>query len=118
MSLVASANGGGRPLSFFLIAVSCSGGALHAASLLRPASLVARAAFGIVDLTFHWRRLRGRGARLIHRGQALLDEFLDVAQERPLRGIAERNRDTSGARTRRTADTVHIAFGNVRQLEI
>src|SRR6185437_992013 len=118
MSLVASANGGGRPRSFFLIAVSCSGGALRTSGIVGAAPLVARAPFGIVDLALGWRGFRCGGARIVHCDQSLLDEFFDVAQERPIRRIAERDRDAACAGTRGAADAVNIAFGHVRQLEI
>src|SRR5258705_3125178 len=41
------------------------------------------------------------------------DELLDVAQERPLLGLAKRDRDSFRAGTRGAADAMHVALRNV-----
>src|SRR3954447_13756964 len=46
------------------------------------------------------------------------DQLLDVAQERPLLGVAERDRDAGGAGASRAADAVHVALRNIRQVVI
>src|SRR4051794_908670 len=46
------------------------------------------------------------------------DELLDVAQERPLLGIAERDRDPLGAGARGAADAMHVTLWNVGKVVV
>src|ERR1700730_1303846 len=46
------------------------------------------------------------------------DEFFDVAQERHLFAVAQRDRDAGGAGARGTADAVHIGLRYVRQVVV
>jgi len=46
------------------------------------------------------------------------NKLLDIAQEGHLLAFAQRDRDTFRASARRTADTMHIGFRHVRQIEI
>src|SRR5207245_2782592 len=46
------------------------------------------------------------------------NQLLDVAQERPLLAVAERDRDARGAGARGAADAVHVAFRDVGQIVI
>ncbi len=46
------------------------------------------------------------------------DQFLDIAQERRLFGVTQRNRHAGGSSSRRSADPVHICFRHVRQIVI
>ena len=48
----------------------------------------------------------------------LANELLDIAQQRCLFGVAQRNRYSIGSRPRRAADAVHVSLGDVRQIEI
>ena len=68
-------------------------------------------------------RLRRAAARPRLRGAAgggnrHPDQLLDVAQERQLVVRAERDRDAVGAGARGAADAVHVAFRDVRQVEV
>jgi len=53
-----------------------------------------------------------------HRAKRASRQLLDVAQIGPLLIAAERDRDPRGAGPRGSADTMHVIFGYVRQLEI
>ena len=46
------------------------------------------------------------------------EQFLDIAEIRPLLMIAERDGDALGARPRGAADAVDVAFRHVRQIEV
>ena len=63
---------------------------------------------------------RGRrsiAASAVHRNSHA-NKLLDVAQERHLFAVAQRNRDAVGARAGSAADPVHVGFRHVRQIEI
>ena len=63
-------------------------------------------------------RLRAPVAAAVGRRNRYPDQLLDVAQERALLGIAERDRDPVGAGAGGAADAVDVAFRNVRQVEV
>src|SRR6516165_8503169 len=46
------------------------------------------------------------------------NKLLDIAQEGHLLTVAQRDRGTFSTRARRTADTVHVGFRHIRQIEI
>src|SRR5262249_36024163 len=57
------------------------------------------------------------GAPVTHRNSDA-NKPLDIAQEADLLTVAQRDRDTFSTRARRTADTMHVGFRHVRQIEI
>ena len=59
----------------------------------------------------------GRGAA-VGEGQRLAGQFFDLAQERPLAVVAERNRAAGEARAGRAPDAVDISLRHVRQLVV
>src|SRR5262245_44348429 len=46
------------------------------------------------------------------------NQLLDIAQQRALLAVTERDRDPIGAGARGAADAVHVAFGHVREVVI
>src|ERR1700761_1285306 len=65
------------------------------------------------------RRFRAvRVAAPIGHRQRYADEPLDVAQERRLLAVAQRNRDALGAGARGPADAVHVSLRDIWQIEI
>ena len=54
----------------------------------------------------------------VHIGKLQAGQLLDVAQQRPLGAVAERNRDARGAGPRGAADPVNIGFRHFGKLEI
>src|ERR1017187_5412736 len=62
---------------------------------------------------------RGRGAGVAAAdGEALPNEAVDVGQERPLLAVAERDRLARCAGAAGSADPVHVALGDVGQVEV
>src|SRR3974390_2052501 len=57
------------------------------------------------------------GTSVAHRNSHAY-KLLDMAQERHLLAVAQRDRNTFRASARRTADTMHIGFRHVRQIKI
>ncbi len=65
------------------------------------------------------RFVAGAGGRAaVGEGQRLAGQFLDLAQNRPLAVVAERNGEAGLACARRAADAVHIGLRHVRQLVV
>src|SRR3954454_2859526 len=64
------------------------------------------------------RQRRGTVAAPIGSRDRDTDQLLDIAQERPLLGVAERDRDAGGAGASGAADAMHVAFRNVRQVVV
>src|SRR6516165_5074625 len=57
------------------------------------------------------------GTSVAHRNSHA-NKLLDIAQEGHLLAVAQRDRNTFRASARRTADTMHVGFRHVRQIEI
>src|SRR6516225_9757938 len=57
------------------------------------------------------------GTSVAHRNSHA-NKLLDIAQEGHLLAVAQRDRNTFRACARRTADTMHVGFRHVRQIEI
>src|SRR5215471_7401589 len=57
------------------------------------------------------------GTSVAHRNSHA-NKLLDIAQKGHLLAVAQRDRNTFRASARRTADTMHIGFRHVRQIEI
>ena len=63
-------------------------------------------------------RVRPRRGPAVRRRDRHADELLDIAQERCLLGIAERDGDAVRPGPRRAADAVHIGFRHVRKIVV
>ena len=86
---------------------------LAVAALLRRGSAAARRR--------SVRALSGAGRRIaaaVGRRDRHADQLLDVAQKRPLLGLAERDRHPVGAGAGGAADAMHVALRNVRQVVV
>src|SRR5580704_13074852 len=94
------------------------GALLARATAAVPMPLFARAIGGRASGSMACHRGLGALRALIARRNRHADKLLDVAQECPLLGITERDRDTAGTGARGAADTMHIGLRHVRQIEI
>src|SRR5262245_59174504 len=113
-------------------APAASAAALVAAGLLaRRGGLLAAGGAGRARRAVSARRARAAGSlpvglgrdRLGQRdlagdGDAHPDELLDVGEERPLLGIAERHGDAARPGARGAADAVHVLLGHLGQIEV
>ena len=94
---------------------------VRALGLLRSVAMLAMLAAPVaVGVTVGALRLRLRPLRAVLVGgrDRHADQLLDVAQERPLLAVAERDRDAVGAGARGAADAMHVALRDVRQVVV
>src|SRR5882672_10034473 len=105
-----------RAMAFVAVAVvsaimSAAVSALIVAAVMRPAAM---AGFRLLRR----RHMRASATAAVGRRDGHADQPFDIAQERRLLVIAERDRHALGAGARGAADAVDVGFRNVRQIVV